>query len=561
MRIRNLVLASVLSFLVQGFASADRQLDKAEILQIFQTLTEHPRNTWIPRGTIEAEHSAYKASNGYTTESTVIVKYDGDRFYWEINVDSHTKESESQESPADKSSGDDFNLKWNKRRVFAWDGERHTMYFRPGNDAIVTEGPSNIPVTVNGPLTAGIIPWGYGVYTLESLSAAESSARVDSRGQVHLTVFMEINKLTVEMSFVLDPTKDYAVLSYSLNDGGISYISKIYEDYKSVSGRWTPTTIIIDRYDESKQSPELISYDYWNLTSISVSFPQPDSFSVPYEPGASVKYHSSIADKALWYHYSNEVDTDSLLQERLAIVADDMQTQNCATVAMKYVAQQLGKNATDSNIAGLVSEPNDGTSLYQMRQVAQELGFRCLAVKTDIQTLKNLRDCQAILHLPGPNHYVVLDRIDDEYVWVIDLDSNKFYYRTRLGEFGWDWSDGTALLISKTPLLLTGTFAEIVDSELHRIIGGFPTFSCTELIQEDDTIFCPSPIGLTCGGCYYSFEELCGCVPDPNGGDCFGSPMPGYLYVHCYFNEAYGYCVGDGDTYVRLMRGCECEEE
>ena len=562
MKTKIFAMAIILLSIAQGLVFADRQLDKAEILQIFQKLTDQPRKTWIPAGTIKAAHQEYESSHGYTIDSTVIVKYDGDRFYWEINIDSHTKQTEPEGSSPGKSSQYGFDLNWNKRRVFAWDGERHTMYFRPGNDAIVTEGPSNIPVTVNGPLTAGIIPWGYGVYTLQSLSAAESSAQVDGRGQVHLTVFMEINKLTVEMAFVLDPTKDYAVLSYSLNDGGISSISKTYEDYKLVSGRWIPTTIIIDQYDNRKQPPELLSYDEWNLTSINVSPPQPDWFSVAYETGASVKYHPSITNKALWYDSSNEVDIDSLLHDRLEIVlSGHTQRQNCATMAMKYVLGQLGKDVDDSNLAArLPNEPNEGTSLHAMKEFVQGLGLYCLAVKTDIQTLKNLKGCQVILHLPGPNHYVVLDHIDDEYVWVIDLDSNRFYYRTKLDEFGWDWSDGTALLISKTPLLLTGTFTEVVDNELRQIIGGFPTFSCTDVIQEEDTIFCSPPIGLTCGGCYYSIEELCGCIPDPNGGSCTGTAMLAYSYIHCYIDPVtMNTCIVDGDIYGRYMRACACE--
>ena len=83
------------------------------------------------------------------TDSTVAVKYDGDRFYWEINVDSHTKQTEARANG--KSPQDNLDLNWNRRRVFAWDGERYTMYFGSGNHAIVHESPSDIPVAVNGP--------------------------------------------------------------------------------------------------------------------------------------------------------------------------------------------------------------------------------------------------------------------------------------------------------------------------------------------------------------------------------------------------------------------------
>jgi len=551
MKIRDFVLAVVLLFIAWNCAFADRQLDRAEILQIFQTLTDQPRKTWIPAGTIEAMHLAYKASEGYTADSTVIVRYDGDKFYWEININSHTRQTEPQ------GSYEDLDLNWNKKRIFAWDGQRYTMYFGPGNHAIVTENPSDIPVKVNGPLTAGIVPWGYGVYTLESLFAAESSAQVDNQGQIHLT----LNKSDMpEMVFVLEPTKDYAVLSHSLNYAGRSSIVKTYGDYKLVSGRWIPTTIVIERYDNSKQSPELLSYDDWKLTSVSVSVPQPNSFSVAYETDALVEYYWPITDRPLSYRYSNEVDTDSLLQDRRAIVlADDAQTQNCAIAAMKYVLAQLGKDATDRELVELVNEPNEGTSLYALRQFARQLGFYCLVVKTDIEALKNLKDCQVILHLPGPNHYVVLEHIDDEYVWLIDLDSNRFYYRVGLEEFGLDWSEGTALLISGEPLDLEGTFTDIDDDQLHKIIGAdrFVDFSCTDLIQEYDIIFCSEPIGGLCGGRYRKFYNRWGCEPNEDGGSCTGTAIVGNDASPCINDPKYPWeCTITGEWFSQDIRAC-----
>jgi len=561
MKIRNFLLVVILLFIAQDFAFADRQLDRAEILQIFETLTQQPRKTWIPTGTIRATHHEYKSSNGYLTESTVTVKYDGDRFYWEINVDSHTKQAQSVANQTVKPSQDDFDMNWNKRRVFAWDGERYTMYFRPGNHAIVHENPTDIPVAVNGPLTAGIVPWGYGIFTLESLSVAESSGVVDGQGYVHLTLF---KTGAPKMVFVLDPTKDYALLSCLMDYAGGSSITKTYGDYESVSGRWIPTTIIIECYDNSKKSPELLSSDFWNLTYVSPILPPADSFRVQYEADALVEFYSPISDRPLWYRYYSEADTDSLLQQKLAFVlTKDTQTQNCATVAMKYVSERLGKNVSDQELAKLVSEPNKSTSLYALRQFAQDLGFHCLAVKADILTLKNLKNCQAILHLPAANHYVVFEYIDDEYVWVIDLDSNRFFYRTKLSKFGLKWSKGTALLVSDKPLDLEPTYTEMNDSELSNITGstegGLTNFTCTDLIQQADVIFCPDPpFGGLCGGQYIRFYERCGCEPGDEGDTCEAETDPvlaGNVSTPC-INDGYGGCKSSGVFYFQYMRAC-----
>jgi len=553
LKTKSLISIVVLLSTISTAAFGNRQLDRTEILQIFQTLTAQPRNTWIPTGTIEATHLEYNASTGYITDSNVIIMYDGDKFLWEININSHTRETEPQ-GP----SRNDFNLNWNTRRVFAWDDQRYTMYFRPGNHAIVTESPSDMPVRVNGPLTAGVIPWGYGMYTLEELSIAESSAEeVDSQGQIRLT----LNKTNMpETVFVLDPAKNYAVLSCSLTSPGYSSILKNYDDYVLVFGKWIPTTIFIERYDNSKQTPKLLTQDYWDINSISVAPPQTNVFDVEYETGALVEYYSPVIDEPLSYRYSDKVDTNSLLYDRLLIAATgDTQTQNCATVAMKYVSAQLGRDVTDQQLAELINEPNEGTSLYELRQFAQGLGFYCLAAKTDIQTLKNLNGCQAILHLPGPNHFIVLEHIDDEYVWVIDLDSNNFYYRTRVDLFGLDWSQGTALLISNEPVNdLEAIFTEFSDDQLHKIIGGFPKYSCTELIQAYDVIFCSEMMGGLCGSWYVLFFNRYGCKEDPNGGSCTGDDLVGNVSAMCIIDPYHPWeCITSSNWYSQYMRACK----
>jgi len=44
------VLAAALCLSLVAMASAQRTLERAEILDIFQELTDQPRRTWIPAG-------------------------------------------------------------------------------------------------------------------------------------------------------------------------------------------------------------------------------------------------------------------------------------------------------------------------------------------------------------------------------------------------------------------------------------------------------------------------------------------------------------------------------
>jgi hypothetical protein len=185
-----------------------------------------------------------------------------------------------------------------------------------------------------------------------------------------------------------------------------------------------------------------------------------------------------------------------------------------------------------------------------MKQFAQGLGLYCRAVKTDIESLKKLNGCKAILHIPGKNHFVVLESIDDKYVWTIDLANNKFYYHTDIDFFGMDWTEGTALLVSNQPIM--DKFTEINDGELQTIIGS--GYSCTRLLQEYDVVFC-TYIGGICGCNYEEYYTRYGC--ESGTGSCSGSKMVRYAETPCILDPFYPIgCTVTGEWTCYYMRAC-----
>ncbi len=604
MKTKHFVLTIVLSLSVSCVAFADRQLDRSEILQIFGKLTSQPRNTWMPAGTIEARHEEYRApkttdlneinnridekikeyqsnqnkrkltenlqkmgldavpfdtipfnvryrlSNEHTMNSTVVVRFDGNRFYWEINVDSRTDSVKPGADLEDNFMTKQFDLDWNTRRIFAWDGVKYTTYFQPGNHATI-DTTGSTPHVVNGPLTAGVIPWGYGYYTYQNLSAARSSAveeNIDGQNQIHLTLN---NPDGSEMVFVMDPVKDYAVTSYLIN-GLDTIFSKHYGNYQLVSGNWVPTNILIERYDA--WTNKLLASDFWNFTRIRGEAPMPWSFNIEYEADTLIEYRSNVTAKPAMYRYSHTVDTDMLLAKRLAYAASEgTQPQNCATAALKYAASQLGKAVTDQQLAQLVCKPDTTTNLFAMKQFAQDLGLHCRAVKLDIKTLKNLDGCEVIQHIPKKNHFVVLEGIDNEYVCSIDLANDNFYYRTDLRCGGMDWTKGTALLVSNTPI--EGKFDDIDDVELRAIIGG-SGYSCTNLLQEYDVVYCDE-VGVMCGGYFEEYYTRYGCK-SATSGTCSSSRMISSAESPC-IDDIYDLYACDitGEWTCYYMRACD----
>ncbi|MHC4736036.1 MAG: cysteine peptidase family C39 domain-containing protein [Planctomycetota bacterium] len=582
MKTKHILLAVAFLLSASRIAFADRPLDRTEILQIFERLTSQPRKTWMPAGTIEATHEEYRASrkidlneinnriaekiqayqsNPHKPEltenlqkkkldaipnSTVTLRFDGDRFYWEINVESRTDSVKPNKDLAGNVMTNQFNLGWNAKRIFAWDGENYTTYCLPVNHAMVDSTGDSSPA-VKGPLTAGIIPWGHGYYTYDNLSAKESSAvekYIDGQTQIHLTLN---NSNGSEMVFVMDPEKDYAVISYSINGRGASVTSKQYSNYQLVSGNWVPTTILVERYEAGTN--RLLARDLWDISSIDVNVPEVYSFNVEYEDDALIEYSSYITDEPLMYRHSKMADTDLLLAERLAFAASEgSQPQNCATAALKHAVSKLDMEVSDSQLAQLVSEPNNDTSLYAMKQFAQNLGLFCRAVKTDIQTLKDLEGCEVILHIPWKKHFVVLGGIDNEYVWTVDLAGSQFYYRTDLNFYGMDWTEGTALIISNQSIELQGSFTEIDDVQLNSITGS-AGYKCKLPLQEDYVVYCDY-ILEECLGYYEEHPKRRGCQSAPTGtcnnrvllrykeSPCIEDP---YDPFSCYITEEWTY--------------------
>jgi len=599
MKTNHFLSAIVLLLLTSCLAFADRSLERTEIVQILEKLTNQPRKTWIPAGTIQAAHEEYRApkitdlselnnrtkekiaeyqsspdkreltenlqkmkldaipfnirhklSNEYTMNSSVLVRFDGDRFYWEINANSRTDSAKPGKDLEGNFMTEQFNLDWNAKRIFAWDGEKYITYFLPGNHAIV-DTTGSTPHVVNGPLTAGIIPWGYGYYTYENLSAMDSSAvekYVDGQAQIHLTLN---NSDGPEMLFIMDPQKDYTVMAFSITGADNSLTSKQYCNHQLVSGNWVPTTILIERYEAG--SNRLLARDLWDITSIDANVPESYEFSVSYEADALIEHFSLVSDKPAMYRHSDTIDTDKLLADRLAFAANEgSQPQNCATAALKYAISQLGRDVTDQQLAELITEPNQQTSLFSMKRLVQQLGLYCRAVKTDIQTLKSLDNCEVVLHIPGKNHFIVLGGIDAEYVWSIDLASNKFYYRTDISFFGMDWTEGTALLVSNSPI--TGEFTDIDDVELQTIIGA-AGYTCTRILQVQHYILCEY-VGGECWGTLQIFFARLGCEPAESG-TCSSSMMNRFIESPCIEDPYNPFsCTITGEWTYYYMRAC-----
>jgi hypothetical protein len=575
MKTRTFTTIIILSALLGGIARADRTLERTELVQVFQQLTASPHRTWISAGTIEAKHEEYKAaavtdgneinrwiitevkrcrdaaseqelteemqkmkldatpfntryelSNEYTMVSKILVKYDGRRFYWETDINSRTDSVTPGKELTDNYMTQQFDLESNKKRIFAWDGTKYTTYFLPVNNAIINEG-DNKSHSVHGPLTAGIIPWGHGKYTYENLCADESTGVetiVNGEMQIIITIKETNGSVT---NITLDADKNYAVINCLTQKSDGSAISREYSDYIFVSNNWVPKNILIEQFEAGTN--RLIARDIWNVANINETVPGDGDFDVNYEPDALIEHFAGDNKRSSIYRHSNATDTKKLLKKHLETAETATVTaSNCATTAIRYTASELGVEMSSEELATLVNQNTGMANLYDMEYFLRGFGLYCRAVKTDIETLKKMNGCKVILYFAGKKHFVVVDHIDNRYIWTADLAKPRFYDRTEISFFDMDWTDGTALLVSKQSI--SGDFNDIRSDGLGSIIGG-AGYSCGRVYQQYHITPCVQG-GDSCTGKYYEYFDRYGCQAAESG-SCSNTKMTRYRTSPC----------------------------
>lgn len=533
---------TVYSLLVLSIVSsvwADRLMDPNETETVLRHLTNTPRKSWISQGMIQARHLEYYEYDNSMKDATETIYCNDSRYRLEIRLEDGLPTDDTADQSMIQQLRQDLAL--NRDRIFVWDGHKDIKYYQSADYAAVTADPLNSPRDLCGPATAGIIPWGHGDFTFLVLMSQNPECyetRQDGQDRVMLKYLNEVISSDTVTTFLLDPAKDYAVTSYSLENAQ-ALLRQTYQDYLQVGDCWIPSKVLIERFDKRSGTPQLISYEDWQFEAIDPTAPAEDVFSVHFKNGTMVELKAAGSLQTFMYNASDQVDITTILEDKIALLqADNPDSVNCATAVIQHVAKRFSKTILPTELAGLVSQDTKKTALSAMKQTFDDAGLNCMAVEADLNTLETIPDCTKILYLSFSKHYVILDHIDDDGIWIIDLTNRKFYAKRDIDEFMQEWTTGVTLLVSNQPINppLDANFRYLEPDEMAAIYGGagFGTYSCTDLIHGNSQILCPGKVGgLICYGVCYIFYERYGCIEDETGSTCIGEPMPSYDYYHC----------------------------
>lgn len=554
---------------------ADRPLESTELDELLRDLTDSPVDSWINYGTITANaidngyaknitesqlqeiidqrlqeyadnenklelieklqamkieaipfNVRYEYLNKFTMTSDVSVQVDNGKFLWSITVTSRENSITPSAELEDNYYTNNFKMFSNQERLFVWDSQKYTTYFKPINHAIITDNAS----AVNGPLTAGLIKWGYGIYSYENLSSISALAtEIEQDGKV--LIKLELTNANRNETILLDPAKDNAVISYNavLAETEINITNT---DFQQISGKWIPFGIAIEKFDITGEMPTLLSSKQWQITSVTDTLDIDPQFQVEFDYDAFIEDYRY--DPILQYYNSppaEPVAVKNIIDMKYRFVKNNI--TNCAFTSLGYIFNTLNIEMPEelSKNTGLVS-------LAEAASLCDKADIKNIAVNTDLESLKNIKDAQIILHLPEHQHFVVLSDIDDNYVRIIDLSSNRIIDRVRIEDFKQQWK-GTALLVSKQNMN-NMNFAKIDTDKADKILGTGDCERCGSSSGGGE-VPCGSPPNCGYHTIVYARKS---CVYAPSG-SCSTSSMISRKSEPC--EESGGGCVGTGN--------------
>ncbi len=126
---------------------------------------------------------------------------------------------------------------------------------------------------------------------------------------------------------------------------------------------------------------------------------------------------------------------------------------DCGPTCLRMVARHYGKHYSLEELREKTFTSNQGTSLLNLSQAAEQLGFRTNAVVTDLDTLSKDILLPCIAHWKD-QHYIVIYRITSKHVYVADPAAGKLRYRKKEFLQGWqsvEEKSGILLLLEPTP--------------------------------------------------------------------------------------------------------------
>lgn len=151
-----------------------------------------------------------------------------------------------------------------------------------------------------------------------------------------------------------------------------------------------------------------------------------------------------------------------------------LESKDCGPTCLRMLAKHYGRSISLQKLRQLSETTREGSSLKNIADTAEKIGFRSLGVKISLEKLNQDVPLPCILHW-NQNHFVVLYAIKKGKYYVADPAHGKLVYTAKELLKHWiganakeDTEEGIALLLEPTPRL---KHSEVDDDS--SVSGGF----------------------------------------------------------------------------------------
>jgi ATP-binding cassette subfamily B protein len=128
-----------------------------------------------------------------------------------------------------------------------------------------------------------------------------------------------------------------------------------------------------------------------------------------------------------------------------------LDVMDCGPTCIMMIAQHFGKKFSLNHLRDLCDKGQQGVTLFGINKAAEELGFKTLPLKLNIDIFINEAQLPCLVHWKE-NHYVVVYKIKNNHVYIADPGKDKL--KLTVDEFREFWASdnqtGIALFIEPT---------------------------------------------------------------------------------------------------------------
>ncbi len=152
------------------------------------------------------------------------------------------------------------------------------------------------------------------------------------------------------------------------------------------------------------------------------------------------------------YYFSNvlyitRLEEDLYTDSRNRFIQENAIT--CGPAAARYLLNYFGVSISEAELSNMMDVTPDGVSLYEIKKTLEQYGLESNGLVINFPKLKEVK--KPVIALINNNHYVLIRKITNKYVYLFDPDPSRGFIKVNHNNFFNIW-DGVILKVNTKPI-------------------------------------------------------------------------------------------------------------